>query len=228
MESVKNEYQRRKEEINQYFDFLQKIETGEITHSFALPAVMRATCILLLYNLLESIVILTIDHIHIAVSTKDELSFGEAIDELKKIWIEYKYKNFEDEYLGSDKIFSILQNINNDTIKIYDERTSDKKDYLEKVKGISFSGKIDAQQVRKFAQKYGFTENKRVEGKRLVQIKKKRNDLAHGEISFQDCGNIYTFRELKKLKKETFLFLREFLNNVETFINSKKYKKNAE
>lgn len=225
MESVKNEYQRRVEEINHYFDFLQRIEAGELEHSFTLPAVMRATCILLLYNLLESIVILAIDHIHITISTGDTLRFDEAIDEMKKIWIEYQYKNFEDENRGSDKIFGILQNINSDIIKIYDEKAKKKEDYLKKIKGVSFAGKIDAQQVRKFAKKYGFSENKRVEGKRLLQIKTQRNDLAHGEISFQDCGNRNPFRQLKKFKQETFLFLREFLGNVEIFLTSKKYKK---
>lgn len=90
---------------------------------------------------------------------------------------------------------------------------------------MSFAGKIDAKQVRAFAQKYGFASNKRVEGKRLVQIKKRRNDLAHGEISFEDCGKIYSFKEITIFKKETFLFLQEFLNNIEDFLALKKYKK---
>ncbi len=224
MQSVKNEFSRRKEEINQYFAFLQKIENGEIPATIPLPAVMRATCILLLYNLLESTVILAIDHIHITISTEDTLRFEEAIDEMKKIWIEYKYKNFEDEHRGSDRIFNILQQLEKDIIDIYDAK-SKKKEYLKKVKGVSFAGKIDAKQVLTFAQKYGFASNKRVEGKRLAQIKHKRNDLAHGEISFQDCGNSYAFDEVKTFKKETFLFLQEFLNNIEDFLALKKYKK---
>ncbi len=226
MKDVKKELEERKKEINEYFDFLQKIEKGDISpNNFAVPAIMRASCILMFYNLLESIVILAIDRIHVFISTQDNLKYQDASDELKKIWIEYKYKNFEDENRGSDKIFQILKNINNDHIKIYDENAKDKTDYLNKVKGVSFSGKIDGKQVKLFAEKYGFEKNKRVEGKKLVQIKHQRNNLAHGEMSFQNCGRNFSFFQIKKFKQETFLFLDEFLNNVDEFLTTKKYKK---
>lgn len=234
METVKNEFNRRVIEINQYFDFLQKVENQQVKIHLPsgevrlletlLPATLKASGILLLYNLLESTVIMAIDYIHIAISTEDNLIYQDAIDEIKKIWIECRYNNFKNQDDGAEQLLKHMQDIINDRIVIFDSNDR-KREYLNKLKGVNFSGKIDAQQIRKFAKKYGFEVNKRVEGKRLIQIKAKRNQLAHGELSFNDCGTIYTFSELMQFKKETVLFLKEFLLKVEKYLNHKKYKK---
>lgn len=232
MENVRNEFKNRVDEINRYFDFLnhikeQKVKIQENDGSknieSLLPPTLRASAILLLYNLLESTIIQAIDYIHITISSHTNLTYDEAIDEIKKIWIEYKYDNFKGTDKGSEQIFNALQTISNEKINIFDANT-EKMDYLRKVKGVNFSGKIDALQVKKFAHKYGFNLNRRVLGRNLSQIKSQRNALAHGELSFNECGNNYDFSKLLKLKKESILFLREFLDNVEIFIKQEKYK----
>lgn len=231
MEEIKREFNKRVDEINQYFDFLEKIEydyviykdTGESINARLRPT-LRANTLLLLYNLLESTIIQAIDYIHIAISTNDTLFYYDAIDAIKKIWIEYKYDNFKNQNDNSNKILSYLESMPTDIIVIFDNSDSDRM-YLNKIKGDSFAGNIDARKVRSFAEKYGFKPNRRVKGENLIKIKQQRNKLAHGELSFRECGNSYTFGELEKFKKETFLFLREFLCNVEKYISNKEYRK---
>jgi hypothetical protein len=233
MEIVNNEFSRRIQEIDRYFSFLKQVndqrikiqtETGSKNLENQLAPTLRASAVLLLYNLLESTVIQTIDNIHIMISTKFSLTYKEAIDELKKIWIEYQYNNFKGTEKGSEQIFNDLKFLENDIINIFSEKAKNNTEYLHKVKGVAFSGKIDALQIKKFAKKYGFGVNKRVEGKNLVQIKNQRNALAHGELSFNECGNNYNYEQLLKLKKEAVLFLREFLNNVEKYLIKEEFR----
>lgn len=232
MEGVKNEFNKRVNEINQYFGFLKEVEASHVVHQSggsidtSVRPILRANAILLLYNLLESTVIQAIDYIHISISTNDTLVYNDSIDEIKKIWIEYKYNNFKNQNDNSSRLLQYLQWIATDEIVIFDNNDP-KREYLTKVKGIGFSGKIDAQQARKFAKKYGFKPNKRVVGKRLIHIKERRNQLAHGELSFEDCGNIYAFSELVSFKKETVLFLKEFLLNIEKYLNNQQYRRIA-
>jgi len=232
MENVKEEYLRRVEEINRYFKFLEQanaemiyvhLPKGVERTETLLFSTLKASAILLLYNMLESVVIQAIDYINIHISTEDDLFYKDAIDEIKKIWIEYKYNNFKGTDIGSEQILKDLQSIDNEKINIFDIN-KDKMVYLTKIKGVDFSGKIDAKQIRQFAVKYGFSPNRRIAGKRLPEIKAQRNQLAHGERSFNECGNNYEFQKLNTLRKEAVLYLREFLNHVEIFLNAQKYR----
>ncbi len=231
MENVKQEFTTRVEEINHYFIFLEQIndekvkilvEDTSINIENQLPPTLRASAILLLYNLLEATAILAIDEIHIHISTKTSLLYKDANDAFKKIWIEYKYNNFND--ISSTQILDNLQTIENERINIFIQNVSSSK-YLEKIKGVTFSGKIDAKQVRTFAIKYGFAENTANKGVDLVQIKNQRNTLAHGEISFTECGNNYGYQRLTEMKDNAVSFLQEFLDNIENYLMEEKYRK---
>jgi hypothetical protein len=230
---IRNEYNTRKNEIERYFQFLSQIENDEVKiHSPSkienvdsqLRPTLRANVILLLYNLMESTVIQTIDYIHIHISTNDNLLYKDSITEIQKIWIEYNYGNFKGTDLGSEKIHTALQSIDNQRIDIFDPKAKSKTEYLTKVKGVDFSGKIDAKQIRKFAEKYGFHENT-LDGVTLVKIKRQRNELAHGDKSFNEIGNANTLNDLEDMKNKTFNYLEEFLNNVEIYLNNKKYRR---
>lgn len=231
MENVKQEFTTRVEEINRYFIFLEQINDEKVkilvedtsrNIENQLPPTLRASAILLLYNLLEATAILAIDEIHIHISNKTSLLYKDANDAFKKIWIEYKYNNFND--IGSTQILENLQTIENEQIMIFIPNVDNSK-YLEKIKGVTFSGKIDAQQVRSFATKYGFAENINNKGNHLLNIKKLRNALAHGEISFTKCGQDYGYQTLTEMKDNAISFLQEFLDNIEFYLTEEKYRK---
>ena len=84
MENVKQEFTTRVEEINRYFIFLEQINDEKVkilvedtsrNIENQLPPTLRASAILLLYNLLEATAILAIDEIHIHISTKTSLLY---------------------------------------------------------------------------------------------------------------------------------------------------------
>lgn len=62
-------------------------------------------------------------------------------------------------------------------------------------------------------------------GSKLLTVKTQRNLLAHGNISFSECGRERTFIELNDIKNEVINYLEDILNNIEIYIDNKDYKK---
>ncbi|MDY6993463.1 MAG: MAE_28990/MAE_18760 family HEPN-like nuclease [Pseudomonadota bacterium] len=62
-------------------------------------------------------------------------------------------------------------------------------------------------------------------GSKLLTVKTQRNQLAHGNISFSECGRDHTFIELNNIKNEVINYLEDILNNIENYIDNKAYKK---
>lgn len=56
-----------------------------------------------------------------------------------------------------------------------------------------------------------------------VIIKNKRNNLAHGNESFSECGRDYTLENLEEIKDESVEYMRFILTHIKEFIKDKKY-----
>ena len=228
MDNTKQDFENRKSEIENYFKFLaifdndntkiQYEKDGQIVAEKIQPQfqiILIANAFLILYNLIESTVRNSIIEIYTKVED-DELSFDKISDNLQKIWIKQttdklKANNFKPETLR-DCVFNLAKDIlQKETIKL----SKDKMD---------FSGNLDAGEIRKLADKIGF--DKAVNGRNLVEIKNKRNRLAHGEQTFYDVGKDFSVGELNDFKNETFIYLSEIINNIEQFIINEIYTSN--
>jgi MAE_28990/MAE_18760-like HEPN len=53
----------------------------------------------------------------------------------------------------------------------------------------------------------------------LALVRKLRNDLAHGSISFAECGENMTAGELRDLADRTAAYLREVVKAFETYVD---------
>jgi hypothetical protein len=227
MDNTKQDFENRKSEIDNYFKFLSifdddntkiqyKKDGGIITEKIQpqFQIILIANAFLILYNLIESTVRNSIIEIYTKIED-DELTFDELSDNLQKIWIKQttdklKENNFKPETLR-DYVLSLAKGIlQKETIKL----SKDKMD---------FSGNLDAGEIRKLADKIGF--DKAVNGRNLVEIKNKRNRLAHGEQTFYDVGKDFSVGELNDFKKETFSYLLDIVNNIEKFIITQNYTK---
>ena len=60
-------------------------------------------------------------------------------------------------------------------------------------------------------------------GYRIGEIRVKRNFLAHGNITFSDCGQNLSMEDLTTYKNDTYGVLKKFLSVVKTYLNKKKY-----
>jgi hypothetical protein len=224
MTTVISDFEKRVVEIEMYFAYIESIEEqhaflyypNKITHKFLthdgeLIKVLKANIFLMLYNLSEASIKQSISEIYDQISS-EKLKYKEVIDEVKRIWINEKHGNFKT--IGTDRIFNIISNIAEEIIDI--------KFDSEKV----ISGNIDGRKIREFSKKHGFSSKVHIranEGRNLHVVKTQRNNLAHGVISFAECGRNYSISDLKKIKHEVIIYLRRILKNIDTYLQNRQY-----
>jgi hypothetical protein len=146
------------------------------------------------------------------------LSYNDVRKEIRDIWFAFKFNQVYDKnaHYNSyrDKALEIINGIiGNDIIELNRKATD-------------ISGKLDADTIRQVCHDHGivFTvaENCRG-GVALTDVKDKRNNLAHGTISFVECGRDYSLEELTKIKNETILFLTGLLDGMKSYYDNQKY-----
>lgn len=232
MINVKLDFQERCDEINRYFEFLEKIITrsGKILYSDGksenidsiLIKTLKANGFLLLYNLAESSIKQAIQAIFEEI-IKDNVKYEDAKEEIRKEFVKFMKK-----VNANDFVFSV-NNLSEDLISyclsVKQQPTDTQPQYIKEL----FSGNVHADTVRKLAEKYGFSfaTNPRLtnNGRALQTVKDKRNDLAHGVFSFQAIGKDYTIEDLIKMKKQVLAYLEQILDNIEQYINKKEFLK---
>lgn len=230
MNNTKIEFEKRIQEINIYFNLLITIDkgecriycktiNGEVVEEIIngeLIKVLKANGFILLYNLIEATINKSIGAIFTAIYD-DGLTFQKLSDKIRKLWLNQKAMPLKAgiDAVTHDKILKILNDVANSIIESQILK-------LE-TECVRISGNIDAQEIRNIAKKFGFEQAKN--GSFLEEIKKKRNNLAHGEFTFGEIGKDVSVNDMIKYKDCTYAHLEEVLKNIETFIHNKKFAK---
>ena len=228
MELVISEFEAKVQEISEYFSFIEKTthlrlhdNRGMVQVSKTVHNVLKANLFLLLYNLVESSFKNSLEKICINI-TNETLKYKDVIPEIKKMWIEKEYKNFDGlkNIKKSEFIMNKIENIANDIVKIEFYRNE------EKTKNDDISGNLDAREMKRINEKYGAKLDTvlNMDANSLLTVKTKRNNLAHGNEIFSECGENYTINELREIEKESIKYMRFILNHIKIFITNKQYK----
>lgn len=217
MNNTRLEYYKRLREIEIYFETLKLLDNGNCSIKcidilgaeteqhidFELSTILKANGYLLLYNLVEATISNSIDavlnSIHASSATYRSLSHT-----FRELWIKQETKNVTDK-----RIISIANSILENDLLIL------------KRECINISGNIDAQRIRDILKQIGGNEIK--DGRDLEKIKIKRNCLAHGDFSFSEIGRDCTVAELIAYKDNTQDYLSKVLDEIETYITTKKF-----
>ena len=86
---------------------------------------------------------------------------------------------------------------------------------------INFGSKVQSH-LRKAGRKTYVTHGKNKDTC-IKEITRERNKLAHGEITFADCGQSCEFDTLRDIMNTTFLFMKAFVNRLDNYIQKKQY-----
>lgn len=225
MISVKRDFERRVDEIELYFSFMENIteKGGNLVYpdksvtplTSDIHRILKANTFLLLYNLSESCITNAIEEIYTTLHY-ERVSYDTLNEGVKKEIIKFLKNNISHSDFASE-VNHIAYDIIN---QCFDK---------EKV----FSGNVDAKEVRKIARKYGFStvvmpvdlngQLTHVNSDHLLKVKNQRNDLAHGIYSFEDCGGGVATSDLITIKNHVIAYLRQILNNIEKYIANKEY-----
>jgi hypothetical protein len=96
--------------------------------------------------------------------------------------------------------------------------------------GIKLSGNVDAKAIRELGVCYGFSCQTNYQitrgGSDLVVIKRNRNDLAHGQKTFEEIGRDHSLPEILLLSRRAMRYMDSILNNVAQYLDCEFYLEN--
>lgn len=227
MELVREIFNERKKEIDLYFkliDFLDSIERdGEdtvlnsILYDKDIEKIVRANSLLMMYNLVESTLISGIEEVYGALK-EDGITYSQVRREIKDIWFNYKFANAYDKNAHFHTYRKTAEKIIT-SIMLNEPLILDRK-------ATGISGNLDADTIREVCRTHGikFMSPKECNGgQKLVKVKEQRNQLAHGTLSFVECGRDFTVNDLNEIKEEVEKFLDGFINAIEKYFDNKEY-----
>jgi hypothetical protein len=235
MKDFIKEFNRRVAEIQKYFELVDRIEqlgafstnsitfpSGEYIVDSDLQKILKSHCYLLLYNLVESSIRNGITAIHDVILI-DKLTYKDLSLQIKRLWLlNDKSKSFRDSYVKKDTVADNLQELIKSVLD--DEIVS-----LDS-SNIPISGNLDAKTIQELIHMYGFVGNLGVASKEIDNILnfvvKIRCDLAHGNVSFCDASSqsLITWSKLVDHKDKLVKYLTHLLNNIDDYIDKKKYR----
>lgn len=167
----------------------------------------KAEFLLLLYNIVESTTCDCLNSIYDAI-IDDELTYADVILEIKQLWRNYLKKKKHPDAESDDTTLNPM--------KVNFEELA-----------ISISGSMDYRKIVSVFKKHGCPVDDSkgdLYGHSFLVVKSKRNFLAHGNISFSECGSGYVYSELKKFKEDILAYLEDVVKVTKMFVDNKKYK----
>jgi hypothetical protein len=227
MDDVIERFIEKVREIDEYMNLLQQIDdpTAKIHRNGKSPKgvsntalkTMKASCFLMLYNLVESSITESMTKLYEQMNNdkKRLLDFDECV---KELWIEQKFSDM-------DPISSNQSSYRRLIKKMIEDVVSNSPVSLDPRK-IHISGNLDARGIRNLFSLHKIpvkTHYRSFGGGELKTVKDKRISLAHGLESFAECGQQYTVQSILDIKKQTVVYLRSSLKNVRKYIEGEKY-----
>lgn len=223
MQQVKEDFVARFKEIRNYVKFINyaannanNVLTNTTNETYFISEnlikILIANGFLLIYNATEATVRKSVEAIYDDVETSS-VSYDNLKSIVKSKWLDDQVQNLKE---GAFNFKTLKENL----VKITDVISQSQYINLDK-NNLGISGNLDAQKIREISKLHGLPEIKNGGG--LEIIKKKRNDLAHGDSSFSKIGQDYNPKDIERFAKEAFSFLKNFVVSVTKFIDNKDY-----
>lgn len=225
-------FEDRLQEIETYLDLLDALEKqvqegppriGETgpTITVQQQRILYSSVYLQLYNLVEATVTYCLEAVSSAVVEKGPWQPGDLSDNLRREWVRFIARthtelNYENRLTSALTLCEHLVQ----TLPVSDFK-------VEKGAG----GSWDDLAIQDISTRIGlslhvspsvFSSIKRPfknDQGPLAFIKNLRNNLAHGSLSFAECGEGVTVQDLRDLKDRTAVYLREVVSSFKTSID---------
>ncbi|USX14220.1 MAE_28990/MAE_18760 family HEPN-like nuclease [Oxalobacteraceae bacterium OTU3CAMAD1] len=203
MLNAQTEFERRDKEIEEFLLHLEGLE-GEIGISASLMNTMKSGVLVMLYNAVESTMTNLMQDVFDHLKTHN-VDFTNLNEKMKSIVLGYSKRR------SPVKLVKKMTESNLGLAIACFERSD------------VFSGNIDCKVIRDTMTELGVTSRHRYVDDALLKVKGERNDLAHGNKSFGDCGRAYSAADLRTLHKKIQIILSKVIIDFEAFIAAKAY-----
>lgn len=231
MDDFVQAFEERLLEIEAYLDFLDTVEKqvqngppkiGGTTITVEQQRILYSSVYLQLYNLIEATVTRCVEAFSLAIEEKGPWQAGDLTLNLRREWvrtkaqthIELNYDNrLESALTLCDHLVQALP-VTAFEIERGGGGNWDDKEIENISDRLGLSLDISRKSFR------GVKRHFRNEQGPLEFIKTLRNSLAHGNLSFAECGEGISVHELRDLKERTAIYLREVAKSFKTSIDA--------
>lgn len=226
-------FNERYQEIKAYISFLDNVEKSVQSGVPRLSGInekitpdqqriLKSSLYLQLYNLVESTVSRCLEAVAQEIEKENRYP-GELGEELRKEWVRSIARTHDDSLSSEKRLEAAL---------IMCEKLLQKAPIVNFAIDRGGGGNWDDTSIKKICDRLGctlnFSPNVEAAAKRHVRdkmgvmafVKVLRNDLAHGSISFAECGDDVTVSELQAITTAVEGYLRETIESFINFINS--------
>lgn len=237
MRTFIGEFNERSKDVSEYLallEFIDSIATNkhsplknesndgkEITYTLnrETQKILRANFYLLLYNLVES----TINSI-IAVIVDAINDESVTLEHLATRLVHLHIEGLYDKVSSSQRIVQISKDL-------FQKAVQKETVLLDKL-CFNTSGNVDYDNFQKIVGTIGcrgsLTIDERIVKEAMNRTKNHRNKLAHGNWSFSTAGTSLTLAQIINDHNNVVGFLRQSLNNLEDYLDKKKYLKHKQ
>lgn len=229
MASLLETFEERLQEIDAYLELLDALERevqegppriGAAAITVQQQRILYSSVYLQLYNLVEATVTWCIEAVCAAATRGGVWSPTDLSDNLQREWIRVQARthvplNPENRL---DSAIAFFRKVTPPTpVSAWEIDTGsggnwDDHSIEDVAERLGCALRIDQQVLRAAKQKI------RDDKGALRLIKHLRNSLAHGSLSFEECGENVTVRELRDIRERTALYLREVVRTFQVFI----------
>jgi len=203
MLSAKAEFLRRSQEVEEYLLYLEKLEQ-QTGISISLMNTMKSSALLMLYNSVESTMTGLIQDLFDHLQTK-RIDFDELNSTMRTVVLTYAKRH------SPSKLVVKMDSSSTNLVIASFERNS------------IFSGNLDCKEIRETLKTIGIQTKHPYREVALKRVKDERNDLAHGNKSFSDCGKACSSKELRDFHSKTTIVLTNAINDFQFFLDNEDY-----
>lgn len=214
-------FESRKAELDLYFSVMHDIDQGlwKTHDNSTFFKLLKSNFILMLYNLIEACVINGIAEIYDELK-QDGCSYNDVIDEIKTIWRNRQIANVYNR--SAEK-----KSYDNKVKEIIDAILSNAPITLSREELRHIGGNLDDQKIMDLCNKHHIRYVVQDNHDKLQIVRRKRNDLAHGDVSFGDCARDLTLSDLEEIKDAVLLFMQSIIDGMKDYYNAHGYRINA-
>ena len=233
MITLKESFEHRKEEIQKFLQFMKFLERKKImpeddedtfeeffygkekiNFSYQeLINVLKSNCALMLYNIIEFTVTGLVSSIYDEIKT-EELSYIDVSESIRQIWRKVMVKPMKDPNANHITFVKCNEGII--------ENILDKKVIVIKARDTMPGGNLDGTVIQSLFEEHGINVDTYSHNFRpdiLKNIKDKRNNLAHGTVSFVEALRDDGIRDLEDNYELVIAFMEELIVEVEQYIS---------
>lgn len=179
---------------------------------------MKSNVALMIYNLIEFTISGLMDNVYEKIKTHG-LSYVDVNNDLQQLWRQKMLHATKD--LTAN--YSTILKKNREMI----DHILQKKTLELHVRDYVRGGNLDGAEIMKTLEAHGIVFNpsgKNYRPEKLRFIKIKRNELAHGSISFTDALRDSSINDIRSDKNIIFSFLEELIKATEHYCDNEGYK----